>query len=62
MMHDGSATLQPAVAHQEKALRLITVAYEGAPEVEGMPDARQAMDDILSGNDYVFPTNSAALS
>ncbi len=44
-------------AHQEKALRLITVAYEGPPEVEGMPDARQAVDDILSGNDYVFPTS-----
>ncbi len=42
-------------AHQEKALRMITVAYEGAPEVEGMPDARGAVDDILSGNDYVFP-------
>ena len=41
--------------HQERALRLINVAYEGAPEVEGMPDARQAVDDILSGHDYVFP-------
>ena len=41
-------------AHQEKALRLINVAYEGPPEVEGMPDARQAVDDILSGHDYVF--------
>ncbi len=44
-------------AHQEKALRLINVAYEGPPDVEGMPDARQAVDDILSGNDYVFPTS-----
>lgn len=44
-------------AHQEKALRLINVAYEGAPEVEGMPDARQAVDDILSGHDYVFPAS-----
>ena len=43
--------------HQERALRLITVSYEGAPEVEGMPDARQAVDDILSGHDYVFPTS-----
>ncbi|MDP9477222.1 MAG: hypothetical protein M3R38_16345 [Actinomycetota bacterium] len=42
-------------AHQEKALRLINVAYEGPPEAEGMPDARQAVDDILSGHDYVFP-------
>ncbi len=44
-------------AHQEKALRLINVAYEGAPEVEGMPDARQAVDEILSGHDYVFPAS-----
>ena len=44
-------------AHQEKALRLITVAYEGAPEVEGMPDARQALDDILTASDYVFPAS-----
>ena len=44
-------------AHQEKALRLISVAYEGASEVEGMPDARQAVDDILSGYDYVFPVS-----
>ena len=44
-------------AHQEKALRLINVAYEGPPEVEGMPDARQALDDILNGNDYVFPAS-----
>ncbi len=43
--------------HQEKALRLITVAYEGSPEVEGMPDARQAVDDILERHDYVFPTS-----
>ncbi len=41
--------------YQEKALRLITVAYEGPPEVEGMPDARQAVDDILDRHDYVFP-------
>ena len=34
--------------HQEKALRLISVAYEGVPAIEGMPDARQAVDDILS--------------
>ncbi len=45
------------LAHQEKALRLINVAYEGAPEVEGMPDARRAVDDILSGHDYVFPAS-----
>ena len=44
-------------AYQEKALRLINVAYEGPHEFEGMPDARQAVDDILSGNDYVFPTS-----
>lgn len=44
-------------AHQEKALRLINVAYEGPPEVEGMPDVRQVVDDVLSGHDYVFPTS-----
>lgn len=42
-------------AHQEKALRLITVAYEGPPEIEGMPDVRQTVDDILGRFDYVFP-------
>ena len=42
-------------AHQEKALKLITVAYEGPPEVEGMPDVRQTVDDILGRFDYVFP-------
>ena len=41
--------------HQEKALRLISVAYEGVPAIEGMPDVRQAVDDILSRHDYVFP-------
>ena len=41
--------------YQEKALRLITVAYEGSPKVEGMPDARQTVDDILNRYDYVFP-------
>jgi hypothetical protein len=44
-------------AHQEKALRLINVAYEGPPEVEGMPDVKQVVDDVLSGHDYVFPTS-----
>ncbi len=33
------------------------MAYEGARVVEGMPDVRQAVDDILSGHDYVFPTS-----
>lgn len=41
--------------YQEKALRLITVAYEGSPKVEGMPDAKQTVDDILNRHDYVFP-------
>lgn len=41
--------------HQEKALRLVDLAYEGAPEVEAMPGPREAIDVLLSQHGYVFP-------
>ena len=40
--------------HQQKALRVIAGVYEVPLESEAMPDARQAVDDILGQHDYAF--------
>jgi hypothetical protein len=40
--------------HQEQALRMIAGVYDVPFEVGAMPDARQAVDDILGQHNYVF--------
>ncbi len=40
--------------HQEKALRVIARVYNVPFEVQGIPDAKQVVDNILGQHDYVF--------
>jgi hypothetical protein len=40
-------------SHQVKALRMIAAAYLPLFDVPPMPDAKQLVEDILGGNDYL---------
>ena len=40
--------------HQVKALRIIAAAYLPLFEVPPMPDAKQVVEDVLSGNEFLL--------